>query len=128
MFSRLMAGIAAGTALSLAFLAPVPVFAEDAKTVEVKVLDIKLKVPETWKQKDVSGFRAAQFDLPAADGVSFYVNDFALRDPLPWRLPGRAGSGVPEPAVAPLSAAPREPERPRVLWRAARPNPMDFPH
>ena len=37
--------------------------------------------------------------LPAADGVSFYVNDFPLSDPLPWRSPG--GSGLPEPSAEP---------------------------
>jgi hypothetical protein len=68
MFSRYLAGIAAGTALTLALAINHAAFAEDAKTAEVKVRDITLKVPETWKQKEVSGFRAAQFDLPAAEG------------------------------------------------------------
>jgi hypothetical protein len=68
MFSRYLAGIGAGTALALALLVTPLAFADDAKTVEFEVRDIKLKVPETWKKKDVTGFRAAQFDIPAAEG------------------------------------------------------------
>lgn len=68
MITRFLTGIAAGTALGLALLVTPPVFAEDAKTVEVKVLDIKMKVPESWKEKPASGFRAAQFDIPAVEG------------------------------------------------------------
>ncbi len=68
MISRYLAGTGAGIALALALLVTPLAFAEDAKTSEVKVRDIKLKVPEGWKQKDVTGFRAAQFDIPAVEG------------------------------------------------------------
>jgi gluconolactonase len=41
----------------------------DAKTREVKLDDITLAVPESWKQQDVSGpFRVAQFEVPAIEG------------------------------------------------------------
>ena len=68
MFSTSVARFAAGTALALALTVTPFVIADDAKTVEVEVRDIKLKVPEGWKEKQVSGFRAAQFDIPAAEG------------------------------------------------------------
>ena len=27
--------------------------------------------------------------MPPADGVAFYVQDFALNDPQPWKIPSR---------------------------------------
>lgn len=41
--------------------------------------------------------------MPAAEGASFYVNDFALSDPRPWRTPGTpAENFTAPPAAAPL--------------------------
>lgn len=40
-----------------------------AKTVEVKVKDVTLKIPETWEQQEPSNkLRLAQFSIPKADG------------------------------------------------------------
>lgn len=70
MLTRFLAGLCAGTALTLALFVTPPVFADEAKTTEIEVKDIKLNVPETWKSKPTppNGFRAAQFDLPPAEG------------------------------------------------------------
>lgn len=68
MSTRYLSGRCAGTLMALALLVTPLAFAEDAKTVEVKVRDIKLTVPEGWKEKAASGFRAAQFEIPAAEG------------------------------------------------------------
>lgn len=54
--------------------------------------------------------------LPADGGISFYANDFALSDPLPWHGPGSAGSG----AAAPEHGVPP----PEVLWE--QPSPEAF--
>ena len=45
---------------------------------------------------------------PTREGVSFYVNDFALSDPLPWRAPRQLGPVEPEPAAPP----------PVIAWEA----------
>lgn len=68
MMLRLFSGLGVGAAVALAVLFTPSLFAEDAKTTEVEVKGIKLTVPEGWKQKDVTGFRAAQFEIPAAEG------------------------------------------------------------
>ena len=56
---------------------------------------------------------------PPADGVAFHVRDFAMADPLPWKIPSRvergtraefakgfAGPPVPDCDWQPLDAAP----------------------
>lgn len=68
MILRHLAGWGVGTALALALLVTPHLSAEDAKTKDVEVKDITLTVPDSWKQKDVSGFRAAQFEVPAVEG------------------------------------------------------------
>lgn len=79
MLSRYLTGMGISAALVLASCAA-PTFADDAKTVDVEVREIKLKVPETWKKKDVSQFRVAQFDIPAAkddkEGAEYIVFHF----------------------------------------------------
>jgi gluconolactonase len=70
MLTRYLTAMGSGTALALALLITPLAFAEEAKTKEVEVKDIKLDVPETWKAKPLppNGFRAAQFEIPAAEG------------------------------------------------------------
>jgi menaquinone-specific isochorismate synthase len=59
-----------------------------------------------WLSKSaafVSGAHMECAAAPAAEGVSFYVNDFALSDPRPWRIPGTpAEDFTAPPAAAPL--------------------------
>lgn len=70
MSTRYLAAIGCGAALALTLLVTPVAFAEDAKTKEVEVKDIKLDVPETWKAKPTppNGFRAAQFEIPPVEG------------------------------------------------------------
>ncbi len=67
---------------------------------------------EAWLKGGGGDFHAAAFAdqtaVPARDAVSFYVNDFDLSDPLPWRIPVKTAP------VKPV-AAPANP--PRIAWR-----------
>ena len=56
-------------ALSASLVCTISALADDAKTVEVAVESITLKVPGDWKQeKPTSSLRKAQFSIPAAEG------------------------------------------------------------
>ncbi len=70
MLTRYLTAIGSGAAVALALLVTPVAFAEDAKTKEVEVKGIKLDVPESWKAKPTppNGFRAAQFEIPPAEG------------------------------------------------------------
>ncbi|MES2792408.1 MAG: hypothetical protein V4719_22515 [Planctomycetota bacterium] len=68
MLTRYLAAIGSGAALALALLVTPVAHAEDAKTKAVAVKDITLDVPEGWKAKPASSFRAAQFEIPAVEG------------------------------------------------------------
>jgi menaquinone-specific isochorismate synthase len=71
-----------------------------------------------WLRQGDRAFHARgplrQAALPAEGGISFYANDFALSDPLPWRAPGVAA------ALSPLPAPPA----PVVDWES--PDPEAF--
>lgn len=55
--------------LSLTLMCVFTTASADVKTTDVKVKDMTLKVPETWKQKpNSSNMRLATYEIPAADG------------------------------------------------------------
>ena len=69
MLTRYLAVIGSGAVLALALLVAPVAYADDAKTKEVAVKDLKLDVPDDWKSLPASGFgRIAQFEVPAVEG------------------------------------------------------------
>ncbi len=56
---------------------------------------------------------------PPKDGVAFYVNDFELTHPRPWKVPSRWEAG---PTMAPLACNLNGARRPEVEWAKAEQN------
>lgn len=72
MLTRFLAGICAGTALTLALFVTPAAFSDETKTktVEVKGEDfsLPLELPEGWKEVAPGPLQKAKFEVPAAEG------------------------------------------------------------
>lgn len=82
------------------------------------------RVGEAWACLDLPGTPDRRIEargpflpaaLPPAGQLAFYINDFALRDPLPWQIPAQASdapAGGHPPGDRPLPAQWAAPDRP----------------